>query len=320
MDGMSQKLEQVQAEVNKVIKGKEDVVKKVLAAVIAGGHILMEDIPGVGKTTLATTFAKSMSMHYKRVQFTPDVLPSDILGFSMYNSATKDFEYREGAVFTNLFLADEINRTSPKTQSALLEVMEEKTATVDGVTRPLPDPFVVIATENPYGSSGTQMLPESQLDRFMVCLSMGYPSHADAVAILKGNAGKPLSKVQEVISMEEVLALRAMTNDLYVKDEIYEYIVNLVEATRTMEIFSMGASPRGTIALLRMAKAMAVIDGRDYVCAKDVQDVARDVLGHRVKLSARGKAQGITMQQAIGMVIANVTAPRYKDWQNILFG
>ena len=302
MDGMSQKLEQVQAEVNKVIKGKEDVVKKVLAAVIAGGHILMEDIPGVGKTTLATTFAKSMSMHYKRVQFTPDVLPSDILGFSMYNSATKEFEYREGAVFTNLFLADEINRTSPKTQSALLEV--------DGVTRPLPDPFVVIATENPYGSSGTQMLPESQLDRFMVCLSMGYPSHADAVAILKGNAGKPLSKVQEVISMEEVLALRAMTNDLYVKDEIYEYIVNLVEATRTMEIFSMGASPRGTIALLRMAKAMAVIDGRDYVCAKDVQDVARDVLGHRVKLSARGKAQGITMQQAIGMVIANVTAPR----------
>lgn len=310
MDGMSQKLKQVQAEVNKVIKGKEDVVKKVLAAVIAGGHILMEDIPGVGKTTLATTFAKSMSMHYKRVQFTPDVLPSDILGFSMYNSATKEFEYREGAVFTNLFLADEINRTSPKTQSALLEVMEEKTATVDGVTRPLPDPFVVIATENPYGSSGTQMLPESQLDRFMVCLSMGYPSHADAVAILKGNAGKPLSKVQEVISMEEVLALRAMTNDLYVKDEIYEYIVNLVEATRTMEIFSMGASPRGTIALLRMAKAMAVIDGRDYVCAKDVQDVARDVLGHRVKLSARGKAQGITMQQAIGMVIANVTAPR----------
>lgn len=310
MDGMSQKLEQVQAEVNKVIKGKEDVVKKVLAAVIAGGHILMEDIPGVGKTTLATTFAKSMSMHYKRVQFTPDVLPSDILGFSMYNSATKEFEYREGAVFTNLFLADEINRTSPKTQSALLEVMEEKTATVDGVTRPLPDPFVVIATENPYGSSGTQMLPESQLDRFMVCLSMGYPSHADAVAILKGNAGKPLSKVQEVISMEEVLALRAMTNDLYVKDEIYEYIVNLVEATRTMEIFSMGASPRGTIALLRMAKAMAVIDGRDYVCAKDVQDVARDVLGHRVKLSARGKAQGITMQHAIGMVIANVTAPR----------
>ena len=298
------------AEASKVVIAGEAVVEKLLVALLAGGHVLLEDRPGSGKTTLAKTFARLLDVEQKRVQFTPDVLPSDILGFSMYNSATKDFEYREGAVFTNLFLADEINRTSPKTQSALLEVMEEKTATVDGVTRPLPDPFVVIATENPYGSSGTQMLPESQLARFMVCLSMGYPSHADAVAILKGNAGKPLSKVQEVISMEEVLALRAMTNDLYVKDEIYEYIVNLVEATRTMEIFSMGASPRGTIALLRMAKAMAVIDGRDYVCAKDVQDVARDVLGHRVKLSARGKAQGITMQQAIGMVIANVTAPR----------
>ena len=298
------------AEASKVVIAGEAVVEKLLVALLAGGHVLLEDRPGSGKTTLAKTFARLLDVEQKRVQFTPDVLPSDILGFSMYNSATKEFEYREGAVFTNLFLADEINRTSPKTQSALLEVMEEKTATVDGVTRPLPDPFVVIATENPYGSSGTQMLPESQLDRFMVCLSMGYPSHADAVAILKGNAGKPLSKVQEVISMEEVLALRAMTNDLYVKDEIYEYIVNLVEATRTMEIFSMGASPRGTIALLRMAKAMAVIDGRDYVCAKDVQDVARDVLGHRVKLSARGKAQGITMQQAIGMVIANVTAPR----------
>ena len=160
MSGNS-KLGLVEQNVNKVIKGKDYVVHKVLAAVIAGGHILMEDIPGVGKTTLATTFAKTMSMDYKRVQFTPDVLPSDILGFSMYNNATKDFEYREGAVFCNLFLADEINRTSPKTQSALLEVMEEGTATVDGVTRKLPDPFVVIATENPYGSSGTQMLPES---------------------------------------------------------------------------------------------------------------------------------------------------------------
>lgn len=310
MEVIQQKLVQIQEEVNKVVKGKELVVRKVLAAVIAGGHILMEDIPGVGKTTLAMTFAKSMSMNYKRVQFTPDVLPSDILGFSMYNSATKQFEYKEGAVFTNLFLADEINRTSPKTQSALLEVMEEKTATVDGVTRPLPEPFVVIATENPYGSSGTQMLPESQLDRFMVCLSMGYPSHADAVAILKGNATQPLAQVQEIITVEELIALRKMTNDMYVRDEVYEYIVNLVETTRTMDIFSMGASPRGTIALLRMAKAMAVIDGRDYVCAKDVQDVAADVLGHRVKLSARGKAQGVTIKQAVGRVIEAVTAPR----------
>lgn len=307
---MKQKLKVIQAEVNKVIKGKADVVEKVLAAVIAGGHILMEDIPGVGKTTLATTFARSMSMNYKRVQFTPDVLPSDILGFSMYNSGTKEFEYKEGAVFCNLFLADEINRTSPKTQSALLEVMEEGTATVDGVTRKLPDPFVVIATENPYGSSGTQMLPESQLDRFMVCLSMGYPAHEDAVAILKGNASKPVEKVQSIISVEELIELRTNTNNMFVHDEIYEYIVNIVEATRTMDIFSMGASPRGTIALLRMAKAIAVIDGRDFVTAEDVQRVTKDVLGHRVKLSARAKAQGTDMEKAIRLVLGSIQTPR----------
>ena len=307
---MQGKLTAIQQEVNKVIKGKEDVVKKVLAAMIAGGHILMEDIPGVGKTTLAMTFAKSMSLDYKRVQFTPDVLPSDILGFSMYNSATKEFEYKAGSVFCNLFLADEINRTSPKTQSALLEVMEEGTATVDGVTRKLPEPFIVIATENPYGSSGTQMLPESQLERFMVCLSMGYPSHADAVQILKGNAAKPLNNVQGIMNIDELVELRRMSNDLYVKDEIYEYIVNIVEATRKLDIFSMGASPRGTIALLRMAKAMAVVDGRDYVTALDVQSVVKDTLGHRVKLSARGKAQGLDMVHAMYNVLGQVTAPR----------
>ena len=246
-----QKIKLVQDNVNKVIKGKEHVVRKVLAAVIAGGHILMEDIPGVGKTTLATAFARALSLDYRRVQFTPDVLPSDILGFSMYNSATKEFEYRAGSVFCNLFLADEINRTSPKTQSALLEVMEEGTATVDGVTRRLPDPFVVIATENPYGSSGTQLLPESQLDRFMVCLSMGYPMHEDAVKILKGNALNPISTVEAVLGVEELIGLRQEANNLYVHDVIYEYIVNLVEATRANELFSMGASPRGTIAMLK---------------------------------------------------------------------
>lgn len=307
---MQQKLRAVTEEVNKVIKGKEQVVDKVLAAIIAGGHILMEDIPGVGKTTLATAFARSLSMAHKRVQFTPDVLPSDILGFSMYNSATKEFEYREGAVFCNLFLADEINRTSPKTQSALLEVMEEHNATVDGVTRALPEPFVVIATENPYGSSGTQMLPESQLDRFMVCLSMGYPAHEDAVQILKNNASKPMDSVKEIITMEELIAIRELTNNMFVRDEIYDYIVSLVEATRTMDIFSMGASPRGTIALLRMAKATAVMDGRDYVTAQDVQDCAKSVLGHRVKLSARAKAQRIDVDQAIRLLLGAVQPPR----------
>lgn len=307
---MQEKLDLIQKEINTVVRGKEKIVKKVLAAIIAGGHILMEDIPGVGKTTLATTFAKSMSMDYKRVQFTPDVLPSDILGFSMYNAGTKEFEYKPGAIFCNLFLADEINRTSPKTQSALLEVMEEGTVTVDGVTRPLPELFVVIATENPYGSSGTQMLPDSQLDRFMVCLSMGYPSHEDAIDILKNHAQKPLSKVKEIINTEELLAFRKQANDLFVKDEIYEYIVNIVETTRTMDLFSMGASPRGTIALLRMAKAMAVVEGRDYVTAEDVQSCVRDTLGHRVALSAKGKAQGLSIDGAMRLLLQNVTAPR----------
>lgn len=307
---MSNKLILVQDEVNKVIKGKSEVVKKVLAAIIAEGHILMEDIPGVGKTTLATTFAKSMSLDYKRVQFTPDVMPSDILGFSMYNSNTKEFEYKPGSVFCNLFLADEINRTSPKTQSALLEVMEEKTATVDGVTRKLPDPFIVIATENPYGSSGTQMLPESQLDRFMVCLSMGYPSHEDAVAILKGNSQNLVGNVNPIISLDEIVALRKQTNEMYVHDEIYEYIVNIVEATRTSELFSMGASPRGTIAMLRMAKAMATLDARDYVVAGDVQNIVKDTLGHRVKLSAKAKASGFNMQTAFNSLLYNIPVPR----------
>ncbi len=303
-------LDRVIASVNTVIKGKEDVVVKVLAAMIAGGHILMEDIPGVGKTTLAMAFAKSMGMDYKRVQFTPDVLPSDILGFSMYNSQSKEFEYRPGTVFCNLFLADEINRTSPKTQSALLEVMEEGTATVDGVTRSLPDPFVVIATENPYGSSGTQMLPESQLDRFMVCLSMGYPAHDDAVSILKGNASEPLSKLNECLSVEDLISLRNSVKDMYVKDDIYEYIVSLVEETRTNEIFSFGASPRGTIACLKMAKAMAIIDGRDYVTAVDVQSVLGAALGHRVKLSQKSRAKGIDTAKAMDELIKAVKPPR----------
>ncbi len=308
--GDIQKLTAVQNAVNSVIKGKEHVVEEVLAAIIAGGHVLMEDIPGVGKTTLAMTFARALSLDYKRTQFTPDVLPSDILGFSMYNSGTKEFEYRPGAVFCNLFLADEINRTSPKTQSALLEVMEEGTATVDGVTRPLPDPFTVIATENPYGSSGTQMLPESQLDRFMICVSMGYPEHDDAVAILKGNALNPVSHVTPAMNLEELIAVRKECNDLFIRDEIYEYIVDIVEETRRNNLFSMGASPRGTIAILKMAKAMAIIDNRDFVTAEDVQKVVRTTLGHRVKLGQRSRAEGIDMDKAIRILLETVRAPR----------
>lgn len=307
---MNRIAEAVLTRVDSVIKGKDDVVLKVFAAMIAGGHILMEDIPGVGKTTLAKAFAKTLSLDYKRVQFTPDVLPSDILGFSMYEKNSGRFEFHPGAVFSNLFLADEINRTSPKTQSALLEVMEEGTATVDGVTRELPDPFIVIATENPYGSSGTQMLPESQLDRFMVCLSMGYPAHDDAVAILKGNASRPIDHIEPVLTADNLKTIRAAISQMYVKDEIYDYIVTLVEQTRKGGIFSQGASPRGTIAMLGMAKSIAFINDRDYVTAEDVQRIAKDTLGHRVKLSARARAEGITMDRAIEQLIQTVKTPR----------
>ncbi len=307
---MGNKMLQVKDEIKKAVKGKDHVVEKVLATMLAGGHILLEDIPGVGKTTLAMAIARSMALSYKRVQFTPDVLPSDIVGFSMYDQNTKEFVYQQGAVYCNLFLADEINRTSPKTQSALLEVMEEGNVTVDGVTRSLPEPFTVIATENPLGSSGTQMLPESQLDRFMVCLSIGYPGHDAAIDILKDNAKKPLSLLQEVIQVEEFMELRKQTNDMYVHDSIYEYIVTLVEKTRTDPLFSMGASPRGSIALLRMTKAMAVLDGRDYVTPEDIRNVFVDVLGHRVKLSTKARAEGKDIPAALNELFNGVKVPR----------
>lgn len=305
-----EKLQRVQDEVNYVIKGKEDVVCRVLAAMVAGGHILMEDIPGVGKTTLATTLARVLSLKYHRVQFTPDVLPSDILGFSMYNRKTEEFHFREGSVFCNLFLADELNRTSPKTQSALLEVMEERQASVEGETRKLPEPFIVIATQNPIGSSGTQMLPESQLDRFMISLSMGYPAHGDAVALLRGEVWKQAEKLEPVMTLDELREMCQAAEKIFVHDAIYEYIVSLVEATRAHELFAMGASPRACIALLRMARAMALLAGRDFVTVQDVQVVLLDVLRHRVKLGARARAEGKNMRACIQELFQVVKSPR----------
>ncbi|MBO5488582.1 MAG: MoxR family ATPase [Eubacterium sp.] len=303
-------LQRIQHQVNQIIKGKNDIVNKVLAAILANGHILMEDMPGVGKTTLATTFAKVLSLDYQRVQFTPDVLPSDLLGFSMYNSQTKEFEFRKGSVFCNLFLADELNRTSPKTQSALLEVMEERQASIEGETRKLPEPFLVIATQNPSGASGTQMLPDSQLDRFMICLSMGYPEHADAVALLKGEVWNQLSSLEPVLTKDELMALQKKTQEVHVHDALYDYMVSIVEKTRELDLFAQGASPRGTIALLRMARAMAVLDDRDYVTAEDVQNVSEDVLSHRVKLSPYALAEGKTAKACIRTVLSEVPSPR----------
>ncbi|MDE5966852.1 MAG: MoxR family ATPase [Lachnospiraceae bacterium] len=307
---MKGKLEIAIKEIAQVVKGKDEIIEKVIAAILAGGHVLLEDIPGVGKTTLAMSIAKTLSMDYNRVQFTPDVLPSDIMGFSMYNAKTGEFEYREGSAFCNLFLADEINRTSPKTQSALLEIMEEKHVTVDAVTRELPEPFAVIATENPLGSSGTQMLPESQLDRFMVCLSMGYPSHESAIEILKGQEFKPISHVKAVLTREDLLGLQEKANSLEVHESIFDYIVSLTEATRESEYFSLGASPRGSIALLRMSRAVAVLRGREYVTPEDIGFIYTDVLAHRVRLGTKAKANGLDTKAALTEVRKSVKLPR----------
>lgn len=305
-----QKLHNVCSEVNKIIKGKDRIISKVLAAIIAGGHILMEDVPGVGKTTLATSFARALSLNYHRVQFTPDVLPSDLLGFSMYNNQSGVFEFHEGAVFCNLLLADEINRTSPKTQSALLEVMEEKQASVEGTTRKLPHPFIVIATQNPVGSSGTQLLPDSQMDRFMVCLSMGYPGHDDAVELLKGQVWTRVNELTSAVTLEELIQIQKEVEEVFVKDSIYDYIVSLVEETRKSVYFVSGASPRAAIALLRMSRATAYMDGRDFVTAEDVQSVMTDVLSHRIRMKTQYKAEGMTMDECIRKMMCEVKVPR----------
>lgn len=295
--------------IRQAIHGKDDVIDNVLCAVFAGGHILLEDIPGVGKTTLVTAVSKVLSLDYKRMQFTPDVLPSDVSGFTMFDKNKNEFTFKEGAIYTNLFLADEINRTSPKTQSALLEVMEEGNATVDGVTRELPKPFIVIATQNPVGASGTQKLPESQLDRFMVRLSMGYPSHQSAVEILKGDSHEIISRMNSVISKENILEYQKEVLNVKVNDKLYDYAVSLTESTRNPDTFSLGLSPRGSIALIKMAKSHAFLSGRDYVIPEDFKAVFLPVANHRVILSTKSKACGLTTEDALNIAFDSIKVP-----------
>lgn len=306
MNYMAQ-IEKLQEEVERVVKGKSVIVRKVLAAMLAGGHILLEDIPGVGKTTLALAFSRALSMKYNRMQFTPDVLPADLTGFSMYQKESGSFQYMEGAVMCNIFLADEINRTSPKTQSALLEVMEEKKVTVDAVTRELPDPFFVIATQNPVGSVGTQRLPESQMDRFMIRLSMGYPDVENEIQILKGMYDKV--QTEPVIDVDTFLSMRKEVELVHVSDTLYQYLMELVNRTRTEEIFSLGMSPRGSIALLKMSRAIAYIAGRDFVTPEDVREIFTDVGMHRVLVSNVAKANQLTEEQALEKVKETVPMP-----------
>lgn len=298
-------------EVKKAVIGKDDIIIKTLLAIIAGGHILLDDIPGVGKTTLALAFSKAMSLDYKRMQFTPDVLPADVTGFTVYNKQTGSFEYKAGAALCSLFLADEINRTSSKTQSALLEAMEEGAVTVDGVTHPLPKPFIVIATQNPIGSVGTQMLPESQLDRFIVKLTMGYPDLESEMAILKSKgAARPDDAITPAADADGVLMLRSAAEEVFVDDRVYKYIASIAAATRSHPRIKLGLSPRGAVALAAMSRAAALMKGRSYVIPDDVKYILSDVSEHRLILSAKAKAAGVTPADVLRDISARTPAPR----------
>lgn len=287
-------------EVKKAVVGKDEVLVQMLLAILAGGHILLEDIPGVGKTTMALAFSRALALEYNRVQFTPDVLPSDITGFSLYNKRTGAMEYQPGAVLCNLFLADELNRATSRTQSALLEAMEEGGVTVDGVTHPVPQPFVVVATQNPAGASGTQLLPDSQLDRFMVKLSMGYPTEESEVELLRRRqGGAPLNSVRQVLGHDELRALRAQVAGLYMNTAVMQYIVRLVRATRRHAQVVQGASPRATLALAAMAKAAAFARGCDYVAPRDVQAVFPCTIAHRLLLVPEAKSAHAVCEEVL---------------------
>ena len=302
----------VLAEVKKSIVGKEGTLIKVLVAILARGHILLEDIPGVGKTTMALSFAKALDLRFSRMQFTPDVLPSDITGFSIYNKATGKLEYQPGAIFCNLFLADELNRATSRTQSALLEAMEEGQVTVDGVSHPVPQPFLVIATQNPAGASGTQLLPDSQLDRFLLRLSIGYPSPADELELLRRRQyGQAMDPVRRVLGREELEHLRGMVDRVHISDEILQYIVRLVNAPRSHPQLAQGASPRATLAVTAASRAVAFLRGRDYVVPEDVQTIWRDVIAHRLIL-APGVEGTVTGQAVAAAVLKAVEPPRIR--------
>lgn len=311
MEMTENKAHLVMDEVRKVIVGKDECIEKVMAAILAGGNVLLEDVPGVGKTEMAIAFSRAMGLKSNRVQFTPDVMPADITGFSVYSRETERFVYRPGAAMCNLLLADEINRTSPKTQSALLEVMEEGNVTVDGVTRQVPRPFIVLATQNPVGSFGTQKLPEAQMDRFLICISMGYPDFEDEVAMLKSrHGGRPLDNVAPVISGEELLAMQQETEDIFVHDVLYEYMTRLSAATRENEFLELGFSPRGTLALGRMARAYAYIRGREYCVPKDVRAAFFDVGVHRVRLNQKARLGGKYAADILKDILVRVKQPK----------
>lgn len=301
----------INEEVSKVIIGKQDVIRKVLMSILANGHILLDDVPGVGKTSLAVALGRTLGMKYNRIQFTPDVLPSDIVGFSVFNKDNNTFVYMPGVInSTNLVLADEINRTSSRTQAALLEAMEEKQVTVDGKAHKLPDPFIVIATQNQVGAAGTQVLPHAQMDRFLVRLAIGYPDKDSEVAIIQGRqTADPYASVRQIIDNDSVKAMQAATLQVTIKEPLVRYIADLVAASRDNPNIELGISPRGAIAVSHMAKANALMQKRDYVTLEDIRDIFIDVCAHRILLTQKARAAGTTPQDILKLLMDNVRTP-----------
>lgn len=310
---MNQEMKQTVNEIKKAVIGKDEVIIQILVTLLSRGHILLEDIPGVGKTNLALALSKSLQLDYHRIQLTPDIMPSDIVGFTMYNPQTQQFEYKEGIAFCHLLLADEMNRTSSKTQAALLELMEEGQMTVDGKTYELPQPFCVIATQNPFGSAGTQLLPDSQMDRFMSRLSLGYPQFEEEIEMMKQRQkSNPLDDIQSVLSPEMILQYQKMIDQIYVHDDIYHYIMQIITATRSHSQIEQGVSPRGSLAIMKTAKAYAFLNDRDYVIPQDVQYVAPMVLAHRFILTYEAKMNKVSSYQIVDEILESVGEPQLK--------
>ena len=308
---VADKARQILEQIRQVVVGKDEVLQWVLAAILAKGHILLEDVPGVGKTTMALAYSKALSLEYSRVQFTPDVLPSDVTGYSVPDPQTGRLTYQKGAVICNLFLADELNRATSRTQSALLEAMEEGQVTVDGISHMLPDPFVVIATQNPAGAVGTQLLPDSQMDRFIVRLSLGYPAPNEEInMVMDRQGGNPLHKLTALLTRENLVAMQEEVERTYIQDSVVKYSVDLIVATRNNPNITRGASPRATLAVIAMAKAVAQLHGRDYVVPGDVQEVFSGTIAHRLLLSPKAEAQRKTAEQILAEIIKQVPAPK----------
>lgn len=306
-------MEKIKALINnieKIIVGKRNIIELVVSAMLAGGHVLIEDVPGVGKTQLVSALASSCRGQFGRLQMTPDIMPTDITGFSMINTITKETEFKKGATFCNFLLADEINRSSPKSQSALLEVMEERQVSIDGATYELPRPFMVLATQNPIETFGTYHLPEAQMDRFIIKLSIGYPSKKEELDILLRNENNIQPKqLSQVISCDDIVMLSEKVNNVYCSESIREYIVNITEATRNAELIKLGVSPRGSIAMYKMAKAYAFVKGRDYVLPDDIKALAPYVFSHRIMLTSKGKSAVTDNEQAIREILKMVMVP-----------